>query len=86
MPIYDFKCKECNSIFERICRWDNTEIHVCPHCMSENTQIQFPTPSIVRSDTLFARQKIPTDFKQGILEPIKKHYTKKGYCSDAVKV
>lgn len=86
MPVYDFKCKECDQIFERICRWDSTDIQVCPHCMSTQTEIQFPTPNIVRSGTLFSRQKIPTDFKQGVLEPIKKHYSKRGYNSDAIKV
>jgi len=86
MPIFDFKCKECDTVFERIAKWDAHEVQVCPHCMSEHTEIQFPTPAIVRCNTLFGRQKIPTDFKQGVLEPIKKHYTKKGYNSDAIKV
>ena len=86
MPIFDFRCTDCDTVFERISRWESKDIQVCPHCMSEHTEIQFPTPSIVRANTLFARQKVPTDFKQGVLEPIKKFYTKRGHSPDAIKV
>ena len=86
MPVYDFRCTECELIFERICTWDSTDIQVCPSCMSENTERQFPSPSIVRSSTLFARQKVPTDFKQGVLEPMKKFYEKRGHTTDAIKI
>lgn len=77
MPIYDFVCPECHTSSERVLSsYSLTEIQVCPSCSSE-LQIQFPSPNIVRSGTLFDRSRIPKDFQQGVLEPIKKKYRSK---------
>lgn len=74
MPLFDFKCLTCDTIFERICTYQSTDIQVCPNCVSENTVRQLCTPHIVRSGTLFNRSKIPSDFKDGVLNRIKTNY------------
>lgn len=77
MPIYDFVCEKCETRFERILStYSSTEVQVCPNCASEETSIQFPSPYVVKSGVIGARAKIPTDFKQGVLEPMKKFYGK----------
>ncbi len=82
MPIFDFKCLVCDTIFERICPSQSTDIQVCPNCISENTVRQLCSPHIVRSGTLFNRSKVPSDFKDGVLNRIKKNY---GSSSDTIK-
>lgn len=33
MPIYEFKCKACNTVFERLClKGDDTRKAACPKC------------------------------------------------------
>lgn len=74
MPLYDFQCIDCQTIFERICKYDSKDIQVCPKCMSEHTIMQLASPHIVRSGTLFDRSKVPDAFKDGVLNRIKKNY------------
>jgi len=40
MPIYEFKCKNCNNIFEFLCfRSDDKKQAVCPSCGHKETEI-----------------------------------------------
>lgn len=32
MPIFDFRCKECNQVFERLVKANATEGPACPQC------------------------------------------------------
>lgn len=32
MPLYEFDCKECDEVVERICRYSEIENQVCPNC------------------------------------------------------
>jgi putative FmdB family regulatory protein len=72
MPVFDFVCNQCKTVFEKICSWDTAQ--ECPACGSSDTTIQFPLPTVVRSGTLFDRKKIPTQFKEGVLDRIKSKY------------
>ena len=77
MPLYDFVCDNCDTQFEMIlASYSTREVQVCPHCMSSETKIQFPTPHLVKSGVIGARSKIPKDFQQGVLDPMKKVYRK----------
>ena len=39
MPIYEFKCIQCEKIFEILCfRGDDENNAVCPHCGSQKTK------------------------------------------------
>jgi putative FmdB family regulatory protein len=75
MALYDFECQDCGHVFEMICKYDDSlvTVFVCPRCMSENTKIQMPAPSIVSG--VNHRSKIPQDFREGVLEPMKKFYS-----------
>jgi putative FmdB family regulatory protein len=35
MPIYEFKCDECGTVFEVLCRDANSSECRCPDCASE---------------------------------------------------
>ena len=37
MPIYEYKCKKCNHIFEELVSSGKGKIYSCPKCSSENT-------------------------------------------------
>jgi len=38
MPIYEFKCDDCDHCFEKLCFASEQEAHFeCPNCGSENT-------------------------------------------------
>jgi putative FmdB family regulatory protein len=39
MPLYEYRCKTCGEVFEKMVRWTEAErTPVCPHCQSQNTQ------------------------------------------------
>jgi len=74
MAIYDFKCNECDFVFEEICVYDDVKdiLKECPSCFSKAAKIQMPSPNLVSG--INHRSKVPSDFREGILEPMKKHY------------
>jgi len=39
MPIYEFKCKGCSKIFEKLCRSYKTTIIDCPYCKKKAHKI-----------------------------------------------
>lgn len=32
MPLYQFDCKQCDEVVERICRYSEIDNQVCPNC------------------------------------------------------
>lgn len=32
MPLYDFDCKTCDKVVEKICKYSEIEQQVCPNC------------------------------------------------------
>lgn len=32
MPLYDFECKACDKVVEKICKYSEIEQQVCPNC------------------------------------------------------
>ncbi|MGM0426162.1 MAG: FmdB family zinc ribbon protein [Thermodesulfobacteriota bacterium] len=39
MPIYEFRCKKCNNVFESLCfRSDGSDRGVCPQCGEEDSE------------------------------------------------
>ena len=72
MILYDFKCLDCASIFEQFKRQDE-DPPLCPTCGGKTEQA-IVSPYIVRDFSLFARRRIPTDFKEGVLDRIKSKY------------
>jgi putative FmdB family regulatory protein len=41
MPLYLFKCPNCQSILEKICRFSESDMQECPECKS--TLLRQPT-------------------------------------------
>ena len=47
MPTYDYKCKECEKVFEVFRRFSELDEEVkCPNCGSEKTEKVFSIPHI----------------------------------------
>ena len=47
MPTYDYKCKECEKVFEIFLHFSELEKEVkCPNCGSKNTERIFSIPHI----------------------------------------
>jgi len=43
MPIYEYKCNDCQFIFEKMKSIKDTSVPVCPLCESINTSKQLST-------------------------------------------
>jgi len=44
MPLYEYRCKKCGEVFDKIRRISEADIEVtCPRCKSEETERQFST-------------------------------------------
>lgn len=83
MPLYDYQCLSCETVFEELRSIEEEESPSCPSCSSTNTQRKICSPYIVRDGTLFNRRRIPTQFKEGVLDRIKSKYpTAKKYFRD----
>ncbi len=39
MPLYEYRCKACGEVFEKMVRWSEADRSpVCPKCQSQDTQ------------------------------------------------
>jgi putative FmdB family regulatory protein len=38
MPLYDFKCSDCDTVFDVMCKISERESQACPSCGSKNYQ------------------------------------------------
>ena len=39
MPLYEYQCKKCHSLTERIQKFSDPPLTVCPHCGGEVEQL-----------------------------------------------
>ena len=39
MPLYEYQCKQCHSLTERIQKFSDPPLAVCPHCGGEMEQL-----------------------------------------------
>ncbi len=39
MPLYEYQCKKCHSLTERIQKFSDSPLTVCPHCGGELEQL-----------------------------------------------
>ena len=39
MPLYEYQCKKCHSLTERIQKFSDAPLTVCPHCGGEMEQL-----------------------------------------------
>ena len=39
MPLYEYQCKKCHSLTERIQKFSDSPLTVCPHCGGEMEQL-----------------------------------------------
>ena len=39
MPLYEYQCKKCHSLTERIQKFSDPPLTVCPHCGGELEQV-----------------------------------------------
>ena len=39
MPLYEYQCKKCHSLTERIQKFSDAPLTVCPHCGGELEQV-----------------------------------------------
>ena len=63
MPLYEFKCKSCNALFERLVPVD-TRIYGCPICKKDCERIiSRPAPPVVKSNTPY-RDNITSSAKE----------------------
>ena len=45
MPLYEYQCKSCHSLTERIQKFSDTPLTICPHCGGELEQL-ISAPSV----------------------------------------
>jgi putative FmdB family regulatory protein len=39
MPLYEYRCKSCQTVFEKMVRWSEADRSPeCPHCQGSDTQ------------------------------------------------
>ncbi len=44
MPLYEYRCKTCGEVFEKMVRWSEADRSpVCPNCQSPDTQKKMST-------------------------------------------
>jgi putative FmdB family regulatory protein len=44
MPLYEYRCKSCGEVFEKMMRWSEADRSpVCPNCQSADTHKQIST-------------------------------------------
>ena len=50
MPIYDYRCKECGTVFEALVRSFDSQAVKCPGCGSEDMEKLVSAASMIRMD------------------------------------
>lgn len=52
MPLYEYRCNECNSSFEKIVSFSQADrLPVCPTCQSQNTQKKLSRIAVLGNST-----------------------------------
>jgi putative FmdB family regulatory protein len=53
MPLYEYRCKTCGQVFEKMMRWSEADhAPACPHCQSGETQKKVSTFASMNSGSL----------------------------------
>ncbi|MBI2864047.1 MAG: zinc ribbon domain-containing protein [Chloroflexi bacterium] len=61
MPVYDYKCKDCGSTFEKLVRFSAKDKVACPCCGGVETKRQVSLPAVTLwTDHDGGRQKAPS--------------------------
>jgi putative FmdB family regulatory protein len=69
LPLYEYQCKKCHSLTERIQKFSDPPLTVCPHCGGELEQllsapaVQFKGSGWYVTD--YARKAAPTSTSSG---------------------
>lgn len=72
MPTYDYKCKDCESEFEVVCKISEmNDVKVCPECTSENTERFIGGAPSFGDPFRLGLKKVPDGFKE-VLKKIDK--------------
>lgn len=59
MPIYEFRCNECDAVFDKLCRTRDVETAVCKECGAQcNRQMSMPAAPKFNGNGFYE-----TDFK-----------------------
>lgn len=77
MPTYEYKCKNCNTIFERllpISKRNTPEKDICEICGTRNIEMKIGCPAIC--DPVRIGTKKPDKGFQEVLQKIKKNHPK----------
>jgi len=53
MPIYEYKCSECNSRFEKRQGFSDDVVTICPHCQASSRRILCPAPVIFKGSGFY---------------------------------
>ena len=47
MPVYQYKCKNCEFSFEKYMKVENRDQTICPKCNSNDVARNFSTPTVI---------------------------------------
>lgn len=75
MPTYSYQCKECDHSFEKMNSMSNRHLPLsedCPNCGSNGNIQQTITKVTLGDPVAYGVQKLPSDFRSGILDQVKK--------------
>ena len=82
MPIYEYKCSKCGSIFEHFQKITDSELDTCQICGSQNTVVKIISSSGFRLngtgwyETDFKNKQKPNDSNTGKKETTQKKSVK----------
>lgn len=52
MPLYEYRCNQCNTSFEKIVSFSQADrLPICPTCQSQNTQKKLSRIAVLGSST-----------------------------------
>ena len=67
MPIYEYECEACHSLFERRQRFDEEPVAVCPKCQGKARRVIHSVPIIFKGSGFY----ITDNRKSQVAEPVK---------------
>lgn len=75
MPNYNYKCSACEHTFDHYSKIADRNIpkeNPCPNCGAEGTCEQYYTKMTVGDPIAIGVQKLPKDFKEGVLGKVQR--------------
>jgi len=67
VPIYEYECEACQSLFERRQRFDEEPVAVCPECQGKARRVIHSVPIIFKGSGFY----ITDNRKSQVAEPVK---------------